>query len=235
MRYTGLLGGSFNPVHIGHIRLAIEIAEALRPHSLDLVPCAIPPHKPHHGLLPFDLRHDMLLAATRALPTLRVNPIERSRPGPSYTWDTLSAYAQVDPGARLFFVLGGEDYHTLPHWHRGRELPALADMVVVPRAGADRGAFMTTTREYWPEARPDGSCGVPGSIAYSLPGGTRLIYLPLPRLDISASLIRDKWMAGSDISLLVPDAVRNIMRENATTLAACWGSPDVTPVPETTA
>lgn len=70
MHHIGLLGGSFNPVHIGHVRLAVEIAETLRPQRLDLVPCAIPPHKPHRSLLPFDLRYEMLTAATRAFPTL---------------------------------------------------------------------------------------------------------------------------------------------------------------------
>lgn len=222
MRYIGLLGGSFNPVHVGHIRLAIEIAEALAPARLDFVPCAIPPHKPSRGLLPFALRLQMLQEATKGHSGFHVSTLEAERPGPSYTWDTLQAYRQSEPDARLFFILGGEDFHTLPHWHRGYELPTLADMVVVPRAGADRGAFITTARQHWPETRP-----VPisqaGAIALELPAGTRLIYLPLPRLDISASLLRDKWLCGADITHLVPDPVLTLLRENAATVAECWG------------
>lgn len=232
MKSIGLLGGSFNPVHVGHLRLAIEITEALQPERLDLIPSAIPPHKNRRGLLPFDLRMELLQIATSSMPRIRVNPIEATRPGPSYTWDTLRQYRHDEPDARLFFILGGEDFNMLQHWHRGLELPLLADLVVVPRAGADRGSFLATAREHWPESfRTD--VRLPGDgLALELPGGTRLIYLPLPRLDISSSLLRDKWLAGADLSLLVPDPVLEALKRNSSIVKQCWVNP-ATSAPQT--
>ena len=136
----GILGGSFNPVHIGHLRLALEVLEApvAALEYVELLPCAEPPHKPREGILPFELRSALLEVAGRRIPRLRVNRLEGMRSGPSYTWDTLTAYAAQYPGQRPVFILGGEDFATLPQWFRGLELPQLADFVVVPRAGTER-------------------------------------------------------------------------------------------------
>ena len=84
-----ILGGSFNPPHVGHLRLAVEAREALGDlvRGVDMVPCAQPPHKKTGHLLPFELRAAMLEAALAPLPWLRCNRLEALRDGPSYTWD----------------------------------------------------------------------------------------------------------------------------------------------------
>jgi len=270
MRRIGILGGSFNPVHAGHLRLAIEVAEALRPERIDLVPCAVPPHKEAHDLLPFGLRLSLLHAAVRPFAALSVNALEGGRSGPSYTWDTLHAYRAAEPDATPFFILGGEDFEMLPHWRRGVELPRIADFVVVPRAGSGPEAFRAALAAHWPDAVPLPPCppdparpehlahpahlthpahvahpaplplqDTPGMERHLLPGGpygdTTLTFLPLPRLDISASLLRGKWLRGADIRLLVPDDVDTLLRAHVDEVRRCWAhaAPDTlaTPAP----
>lgn len=234
MRRIGILGGSFNPVHAGHLRLVVEVADALRPQRIDLVPCSVPPHKGGHDLLPFDLRLSLLRAAVRPFAGLAVNALEGARSGPSYTWDTLHAYRVAEPGAAPFFILGGEDFELLPHWRRGTELPRIADFVVASRAGSGPESFHAALAAHWPDAVPlppasDGAPCPPDAERHLLRGGpygdTVLTYLPLPRLDISASLLRDKWLRGADIRLLVPDDVDRLLRTHANVVRRCWTSP----------
>ena len=98
-----ILGGSFNPPHVGHLRLAIEAREALGDlvQGVDMVPCAVPPHKAQSGMLPFELRASMVAACAESIPWLRCNRAEALRQGPSYTWDTLCAYREAEPETEL--------------------------------------------------------------------------------------------------------------------------------------
>ena len=224
----GILGASFNPVHIGHLRLALEMREILNLSYVDLLPCALPPHKPATGVLPFDLRVRLLQAAIRGLDGLRINPMEGERDGPSYTWDSLRDYAARQPGARLFFILGCEDFCTLPQWHKGLELPQLADFVVVPRDGAGEERFMQAVRQNWPEAA---SCSPEAALhtaklsdarAFALSKGAYLLYLPLMRLDISASLLRRRFVTGQDIHFLLPPASLECLEAERGIIEECW-------------
>lgn len=252
--YIGILGGSFNPVHVAHVRLALEMLEADvgfghsdvapdrpdrpdypdRPaHSLcldrmDLIPCAQPPHKSLRSMLPFALRLAMLRAAVEDIPRLSVNDLEGRRQGPSYTWDTLSAYREAFPQARLLFVVGGEDFGALSHWHRGVELPQFADIAMVSREGSGQRAFRHEVARQWPEARLV-HCG--NRLHAELPWGARLLYLPLPRLDISASFIRRRWLRGGSVRFLVPDAVLQVLEERRDEVTACWNIEAQAPAP----
>ncbi|MDR2696254.1 MAG: nicotinate-nicotinamide nucleotide adenylyltransferase [Deltaproteobacteria bacterium] len=224
----GILGASFNPVHIGHLRLALELREMLALSRVDLLPCALPPHKPATGILPFALRVRLLRAAVQGIAGLRINPMEGEREGPSYTWDSLRDYAARQPEARCFFLLGCEDFRTLPQWRRGLELPQLADFAVVPRDGAGEELFTRAVRENWPEAVPcppdpaSRMAELPDARAFALPGGTRLLYLPLARLDISASLLRRRFAAGLDIRFLLPPASLECLEAERGVVEACW-------------
>lgn len=218
--YIGILGGSFNPVHVAHLRLALEVLESGQGcERLDLIPCAQPPHKSLRGMLPFELRLALLHAAVQDIPGLEVNDLEGRRQGPSYTWDTLSAYREAQPHARLLFVVGGEDFGALSHWHRGQELPHLTDIAMVPRAGSAQAAFRHEVARQWPEARlvQDSS-----GLHAVLPWGARLLYLPLPRLDISASFIRRRWLGGGSVRFLLPDAVLDVLDSRRDEVRACW-------------
>ncbi|MDO5537231.1 MAG: nicotinate-nicotinamide nucleotide adenylyltransferase, partial [Desulfovibrionaceae bacterium] len=120
-----ILGGSFNPLHVGHLRLAVEIYEALGAHiaRVDLVPSAHPPHKEESRVLPFALRARLAREAAAPYPWLRCSELEGERDLPSYTWDTLGLYAERERGRRIFFVLGIEDYAQLPAWRNGLRMP----------------------------------------------------------------------------------------------------------------
>ena len=221
---VGIFGGSYNPPHLGHMRLAVEVIEALRPSRLDFLPCAVPPHKGTKSILPFDLRARMLEESVLGIAGLRVNRLESQRSGPSYTSDTLRLYAEKEPDARHFFILGAEDFADIVKWHEWEILPRLADIVVVPRAGSEVEVFMETVRHSWPEARPLGHLAGAANAVYSLPpesGGGRLLHLPLPRLDIRAELVRERFLAGRSIRFLVPDAVARLLAENPEA-TACW-------------
>ena len=224
----GILGASFNPVHIGHLRLALEMREVLALSYVDLLPCALPPHKPSTGILPFDLRVRLLRAAILGLAGLRINPMEGERAGPSYTWDSLRDYAARQPDARHFFILGCEDFWTLPQWRNGLELPRLADFVAVPRDGAGEERFIQAVRQNWPEAVPCPPepalqmAELPYARAFALPGGTCLHYVPLTRLDISASLLRRRFAAGLDIHFLLPSAALECLEAERDVVKEYW-------------
>ena len=227
-RRIGILGGSFNPAHIVHLRLALEAREILALSRVDLLPCALPPHKAATGVLPFDLRVRLLQAAIQGLDGLRINPMEGERDGPSYTWDSLLDYADGRQDARHFFILGCEDFCTLPQWRNGLELPQLADFAVAPRDGAGRERFVQAVRANWPQALPRPPdltarmAELPDADAFALPGGARLFYLPLTRLDISASLLRCRFAAGLDIKFLLPSTALECLEAERKTVEACW-------------
>ncbi|UZP68053.1 nicotinate (nicotinamide) nucleotide adenylyltransferase [Desulfovibrio mangrovi] len=221
MQRIGILGGTFNPVHIGHIRPAVEVFEALQPDRIDLIPCASPPHKAESNLLPFELRAKMLAAAAAPFPYLQISHIENERPGPSYTYDTLTAYHASNPGCSLFFILGAGDLVTLPDWHKGMQIPNLADLVVLPRSGRDVETVHSVIRDSWPDAVKEQE-KAPLAAVYRLPSGHKIHFLPQPRLDISATLVRERWLAGRNVTYLVPRAVLDIMLEHRETITACW-------------
>lgn len=222
---VGLLGGTFNPVHAGHIRHALEVGEALNLERVLLTPAAVPPHKTAEGLLPFSLRVELARAAARGTPRLGVNTLEGELAGPSYTFVSLEAWRERHPGVTPFFLMGAEDFATLHTWRRGLDLPRLAHLVVASRAGADRDMFYAALERHWPGSlagieRADGLC--PGRESVRLPDGGTCDFLPVPRLDISSSFVRERWLAGRDIRALVPDGVLNLMETRREEIRRVW-------------
>lgn len=214
-----ILGGSFNPLHIGHLRLAIEVREVLgaRIERVDLLPCAHPPHKNAGGLLPFELRCEMLREAARPYPWLCCNPLEGERTALSYTWDTLAIYAEREPDRELFFVLGSGDYSLLSTWHRGLELPRRCTLVVVPR-GDDLESLARVTRALWPGAETEE--GIP--FAMRLPQSGQVLFLSIPWLDISATDIRRRLLEGRSLDFLLPAASAALLEKHKAEIIACW-------------
>lgn len=223
---VGLLGGTFNPVHNGHIRHALEAGEVMRLDRVLLTPAAVPPHKSSAGLLPFALRVDLARAATEeggdAGCRLGVNTLEGELDGPSYTFVSLTAWRGRHPGVTPFFLMGMEDFTLLHTWRRGLELPRLARLVVVSRAGAERELFRAALERHWPGAVPGADAFAPGVECMRLPGGGTCFFVPVPRLDISSSLVRDRWLAGRDIRGLVPDAVLRVMETREEEIRRAW-------------
>ncbi len=211
-----ILGGSFNPVHIGHLRLAIEALQNLQVSRVDLVPAFSPPHKQGLAMLPFALRVGMLKAAIKDIPGLTVNTLEGERPGLSYTWDTLGVYLEENPGVPLFFILSLQDLATLPLWHHGREIISRATLIVVPREGEDEAAFRAVVESIWGECAPQEP--PPGCLAaceVNCQGQIgRIALLRWSRLNISSSELRLRLQKGEDIHFLVPDAALKMLKAN---------------------
>lgn len=220
-----LLGGSFNPPHAGHFRIAIEVHEALSPFCTVFLPCANPPHKNADSLLPFDLRVELLREALEEAgfdESFIVSEVENERSGPSYTADTLAILAERHPRNRLAFIMGGEDYTLLPSWKNWRDLPRLADLVVLPRATRGREAFLATTRALWPEARPTQTPFPAVTDSFVLPDGARLLFLPQPQLEISSSLVRERWLQKRNLTFFVPRSVQRLLDTHARTIKDTW-------------
>lgn len=211
-----ILGGSFNPVHIGHLRLAIEVYENLKVERVDLTPAFFPPHKQQaEDMLPFDLRVAMLRAAVDGVAGLAVNALEGERQGPSYTWDTLGIYAEKHPGVPLFFILSLQDLVTLPFWRNGREIVHRAALLVAPRSGEGEAEFQSVIKDIWGEydaCPPPAGC-IAACTARTLSGGGMVALLKWSPLNISSSAIRLSRKNGADVHFLMPDAALRLMNE----------------------
>lgn len=214
---VGVLGGTFNPVHNGHLRMALEAREALGLERVDLMPALAPPHKARAGLLDFDARLGLLREAVRGVEGLGVSDFEGGMPAPSYSFVTLSRLRGLLPDVNHVFVLGSTDLLTLPEWHRGLELPLLADLAVVDRMGIGQDAVDAFLAAHW-RFRDEG----PG--LRRIDGGRLVALVPMPRLDVSASMVRDKFCAGLEIAGLVPEAVRRTMRARPAAFLDRWKS-----------
>lgn len=223
---TAILGGTFNPVHSGHLRLALEVAEGLRLARVELTPCAVPPHKAAEGLLPFELREAFLRAALENPPStdgphIAISTLEAELPPPSYTANLLTAWAELR-GEPPLFVLGDEDFACLHSWRDGLSLPDMADFAVVPRSGTGSRLFVETVSRRWPDLHPEPFTPVPNAQFVRFASGRACVYLPLPRLDISASQVRKHWCLGQNPRYLVPDAVLRLMHAHKMELCRAW-------------
>jgi nicotinate-nucleotide adenylyltransferase len=157
----GLFGGTFDPVHRGHLHLAEAARAALALDEIRFIPCRISPHKLGSQPTPACERLAMLRLATAGLPWAVVDDIEARRDGPSYSWQTAEAIHSAFPGARLFWIMGTDQWNALPHWAHPERLAARVEFIVfsrgnppLPRPGyrlhplhADHPASATKIRE----------------------------------------------------------------------------------------
>jgi len=174
-----LFGGSFDPVHVGHLIAAEAAGEALDAR-VRFVPARVQPFKrPAQGATP-EQRADMLDLAVAGNPRLAVERIELTLPAPSYTVRTLQALAEREPGNRFTLLLGADAAAELHAWFEVDALPALADVVVFARPGASLPRHPAIRR-----------------------------VVPVPAVDVSATLIRERVRQARSIRYLVPDAVRD--------------------------
>ncbi|TVQ98809.1 MAG: nicotinate (nicotinamide) nucleotide adenylyltransferase [Desulfovibrionales bacterium] len=207
---VGVFGGCFNPVHHGHLRLAVEAREILELERVELVPAAFPPHKGQRELLPFGLRCRLVQTALHGLPGLNCSLIEGGRPGPSYTGDTLEELARVLPGSRLFFLLGVPDLLTLPSWKNGLALTRKAHFVAVSRQDMGLEATRDFVRDHWPRSGEPilRERGWRRIWEWSLEGDARSILLIQPPfVNISSTMIREYWRKSRNLRFLAPEAV----------------------------
>ena len=199
-----MFGGSFNPIHLGHLLVASDVCEQLALDQVLFVPAAAPPHKPAADLAPAADRLEMTHLAVAAHPRFAVSDLEMSRPGSSYTVDTLRALAER--GDALHLLIGSETFLELPGWRAPREIASLARLVVVPRAGAGFDPAGAAARAVLDELglapfRRDAS------------GPARApVLVDAASLPISASDLRRRAREGRSLAYRMPDAVIGYMR-----------------------
>ena len=194
----GIFGGTFNPVHLGHLLLADAACDALRLDRVVFIPAGRPPHKPSKGLLDGAERLALVKLAIRGQPGFSVSDMELQRRGPSYSIDTVRRLRARHPRAALFLLMG-EDMLRVP-WRAWRDLAQLCTVVVAHRT-AHPHARVPRQGHQDRRARSPAAAG-------------RIRWLPMPGLDISSSEIRDRVRHGRSIRYLVPPAVERYIRRH---------------------
>ncbi|UIJ38090.1 nicotinate (nicotinamide) nucleotide adenylyltransferase [Desulfobaculum bizertense] len=216
MARIGLLGGCFNPVHNAHLRLALEVQEQLGLDSIECIPSAVPPHKPGQGMLDFDRRVEFLEAATASLPQVSVNTLEADRPGPSYTIDTLCRLRETRPDDSFWFILGACDLLMVPLWKRGLEIVNYANLAVANRVDDTLDGVIRFMGRTWPEAQRDGAS------TWRFLDGHQLDFVEIPRLDISSSQVRERWISQRSVYGLVPECIDSLLEQYEHEVATVW-------------
>src|SRR3954470_23749902 len=131
MMRLGIFGGSFDPVHLAHLIVAEQCREQARLDCVVFVPAARPPHKPDRVLTPLHHRVEMLTLAISGNPAFAIDELEKDRPGPSYTADTLDELRRRDPSSDLWLILGADSLYDLPRWHEPGRILEHAGLLVV--------------------------------------------------------------------------------------------------------
>lgn len=189
MQRVGILGGTFDPIHYGHLAIAEEVACALELAHIYMVPAAQQPLKPARHLATPQQRLDMVRLACEDNPRLIPSDLELRRTPPSFTVDTLQEFrALLGSDTEMWFILGSDALADLPRWHAARELVALTSFAVVVRPGA----AIDLAR-----------------LEPVLPGLTaRTAIIAGPRLDIASSDLRQRIAAGQPVRYQLPERVR---------------------------
>ena len=201
---VGIFGGTFDPIHLGHLRAAEEVREAQALDEIRLVPAALPPHKEPSGVMSATHRLRMVELAVAGVPGFRVSPLELARAGPSYSIDTIRAVrAELGDGARLVFLLGIDAFRDFHTWKDHATIFSLCDVVVVTRPPAPT----TLAYDEIPIAARKAFCYGSSSETFRHESGHVLILQQITGLDISAASIRTRVAAGRSIRFLVPPAV----------------------------
>ncbi len=197
---VGLYGGSFNPIHHGHLIVARSVAERLRLDRVILLPSARPPHKGDRTLLDASHRAAMVKLAIEGESLFQFSDFDLTREGPSYTIDTVTHFGKL-LGAKveLFWIIGADSLTELTTWHRVRDLVDACHIVTAARPGWD-AIDWTGLRKVLSDAQV---------------GALQAGILPTPRIDISSTDIRHRVCAGLSIRYLVPESVLMYIDRNS--------------------
>ena len=192
----GILGGTFDPPHVGHLILAEEARRALELEQVLFVPAGAPWRKAGRELSPREDRLAMVQLAVGDSPHFAVSILEIEREGPSYTAETLAAlHQQLPDDSEIFFIVGQDSLADLPNWRQPQRIISLARLAVAVRTD-------------WEAAKAD-------ALEKEVPGiSQRLVWLDMPRIDISSTAVRDRVRQGLSIRSWVPPAVEEYIRQH---------------------
>ncbi|PJF40535.1 MAG: nicotinate-nucleotide adenylyltransferase [Chloroflexi bacterium] len=187
MERVGILGGTFDPPHIGHLILAEYSAEALALDHLLFVPAADPPHKQDQAKTPIAHRLAMLERALADNPRFELSRVDVDRPGPHYTLDMVKIIRDQYDNPELFFIMGGDSLYDLPTWHQPEKIIEICQLAIIRRPFSEIDATMHDAI-------------IPGL-------SQRLVIIDAPLLEISSTQIVHRLSQGKSVRYLVPEAV----------------------------
>lgn len=205
---VAVFGGTFNPVHYGHLRLAEEVREACGLDSVIFMPTFLTPHKTDEPQTPAGVRLELVRRAIAGNPGFSVSSIEIERSGRSFTIDTVKELLK-EPGTRVSLIMGSDSFNDITLWHEYEELLRLSSFIVVPRPGhpvkkPEEVLKVELASKFWYDSV---------SRAYVNSGGNSITYLATTPIDISSSGIRERLGAGKSVRYLLPDAAIEFIDE----------------------
>ncbi len=208
-RRIGIYGGTFNPIHRGHLRSAREVARALDLERVIFVPSAQPPHKRENEedpIAPADQRLAWVCQAVANEPLFDVDPIELERGGPSYSVETMSQLVERLRPARLVFIIGHDAFIDLGTWREPLRLLAIVDFAVTSRPPIMEGHLGTWLPACAKDAIEVSENGLSGR---HVSAGTRIDIVEIPALDVSSSEIRERIRCAETVTDLLPESIRD--------------------------
>ncbi len=205
----GIIGGTFNPIHLAHLRIAEEVRDRLDLERVIFIPAARPPHKEPDDYLSFAHRLAMVRLAIEDNPAFSVSSLEEELGGTSYSVHTLTELRSLYPGDELYFIIGSDSYRDISSWYRYRELFSLTNLAVVERPGAE----ITDLRTPLTVAMAGEFCYDSDSLRLTHRSGFSVCYLAGIPLAISSSEIRRLARSGSSLRYLLPDRVAGYIEE----------------------
>lgn len=205
--HIAVFGGTFNPIHLGHLRIAEEVRERLSPDKVLFIPAFTPPHKTDETLPPPDKRLEMTRLAVEDNPDFGVSDMEIARKGVSYTIDTVRELKRGKPGLLISLIVGSDSFNAITTWHDFDGLIKEASFVVVPRPGhalkgPDEALPVELAGKFWYDANK----GV-----YTSSLGTSVTCLDTTLMAISSSDIRKRISEGRSVRYLVPKRVADFI------------------------
>jgi len=206
----GIFGGTFDPVHLGHLRAAEEALDILGLDEMLFVPAALPPHKPGRKILSFRSRWRMLQLALAGNSRFRLSDLERRMPGKSYTVHSLKQLRKENPGAELFFLVGCDAFFEMDTWYEFKEIFRLAGVAVLCRPECSENEMLEFVSKRVSELYRI----VPENREIRHPVLCSVYSLRNTRMDISSTRIRELAAQGRSVRYLVPDNVCSYIGEN---------------------
>lgn len=213
----GLFGGTFNPIHNGHLRSAVDVQISFGLETVYFIPAAVPPHKGASGIVDARLRMQMARLAIEGRTGLAATDVELLRAGPSFTIDTISHFqAKFSHECELFFIVGQDAFLEIDTWRQFQALFANIEIIVMTRPTERRGHSPVSPEQVEQYLQKH----ISGAYSYE-PGGSRCIHpslrtvhlSPVTLLDISASRIRALAAARRSIRFLTPKSVEDFIHE----------------------
>lgn len=208
----GLFGGTFNPIHIGHLRAAQEVLESFESDKIIFIPSALPPHKQAHDLTDAGDRLEMIRLSIQTCPKFEVSDIELKRPGRSYTIDTVRYFKSVLPDAKLYFMIGMDAFLEIDAWKSYQDLLSLISFIVMARPGTGDKIDRVMLENYLQTRISEEYRFSDSEMAYVHPEKQPVFGINVRPLDISSSAVRKLIRQNKSVRFLVPEAVENFIK-----------------------